>query len=103
MGPIIASGLVVLAMVGISLWGARVLPPGARVPLHHGIGGYGNWQPKAIALVTYPVIGAFLCGIVYSTARSEPATAIIFPVAMLLMAFGEYRAIVVAIRQSGRG
>jgi len=103
MGPIIASGVVVLAMVGISLWGARALPPGARVPLHHGIGGYGNWQPKAFALISYPVIGAVLCGVAFSARSSAPATDIIFPVVLLIMAFSEYRAIVVAIRQSGRG
>jgi hypothetical protein len=102
MGPIIASFMVVLAMAGISLWGARALPPGARVPLHYGFGGYGNWQPKTIALITYPVVGLVLCGVAFSTASARPAVSVIFPIALLLMAFGEYRAIVVALRRSGR-
>jgi hypothetical protein len=40
MGPIIAASVVALAMVGTSVWGAVTLPPGARVPVHRGLGGY---------------------------------------------------------------
>jgi hypothetical protein len=103
MGPIIAAGVVALAMVGISAWGAVTLPPGALVPMHHGIGGFNNWQPKAIALIAYPVIGLLVCGVIYASQSSgKPAATIIAPIALLLMAFTQYRAIVAAIRRSGR-
>jgi hypothetical protein len=104
MGPVIAAGVVVLAMVGISLWGAKALPPGALLPLHHGIGGYGNWKPKAIGLITYPVVGLFLGGITAATATSsDPAAAILLPIAMLAITFGQYRAIQVALREKRVG
>jgi hypothetical protein len=39
----------------------------ARVPLHRGPAGFGNWQPKALALITYPVGGAIVFAIVLTT------------------------------------
>jgi hypothetical protein len=103
MGLMIVAGVVVLAMVGISLWGAVTLPPSARVPMHYGIGGYRNWRPKMIALIAYPAIGLVVCGIIYASQSSgKPTATVIAPIALLIMAFTQYRAIVAAIRRSGR-
>lgn len=103
MGPIVAAGLVTLVMVGISAWGAVTLPPDARVPVHHGLGGYSNWQPKALALITYPVIGLLVCGIVYvSQSSGKPSATIIAPIALVIAACAQYGAVRAAIRQSGR-
>ena len=61
---LVVGALVLLAMVGISVYGWVTLPPDARVPVHRGPGGWGNWQPKAWALITYPVGGAVVFAIV---------------------------------------
>jgi hypothetical protein len=104
MGSVVAAAVVVVAMIGISLWGAKALPPRALMPLHHGIGGYGNWKPKAIGLATYPLVGLLLCGVTVTTAKSsDPAAAVILPLVMVLVAVGQYRAILVAIRESRVG
>ena len=50
-------GAELLAMILLSVYGARKLPPDARVPLHWG-GRRGNFQSKQTGLAAYPVIGA---------------------------------------------
>jgi len=98
--------LVLLAMVGISVYGWRKLPPDARVPVHRGPGGWGNWQPKARALITYPVGGAVVFAIVLTaTTRGKsgktPLEAIA-PLAILAIFFSQYFAVMAAIRNAGR-
>jgi hypothetical protein len=104
MGLVIAAGVVVLAMVGMSLWGAKVLPSGALIPLHLGVGGYGNWRPKVISLVAYPAIGLLVTGIAVAT-RSSGSTdkPVIVPFALVILAFAQYKAISVAISRSRLG
>jgi hypothetical protein len=105
-GTVVGGGIVLLAMVGISVYAWVTLPPGTRVPLHHGIGGYGNWQPKTIALISYPVIGAFVFAVVLgatSSAKSGKTTpAVIAPLVLLVIAVGQYFAVRAAIRNGGR-
>jgi hypothetical protein len=60
---LVVCGLLVLAMVGVSAYGARSLPPGARIPIHYGLGTYNNFAPKAIGLVMWPAGGAVAYGI----------------------------------------
>ena len=97
---------VLLAMVGISVYGWVKLPPGARVPLHRGPGGYGNWQPKALALITYPVGGAVVFAIAltatFSAISRKPALGLIAPLAFLAIFFAQYFAVMAAIRNAGR-
>lgn len=107
MGLVIAGAIIVLAMAGISLYGARVLPPGSLVPLHHGIGGYNNWQPKVLALIVYPVLGAVVYTILLvatggasSSGKSTPA--VIAPIVMVIVVISQYGAIRAAIRRSDR-
>jgi hypothetical protein len=54
---LIISGLLVLCMIGTSLYGARVLPADARVPLHYGLGSYGSYVPKTVGLILWPAAG----------------------------------------------
>jgi hypothetical protein len=93
-------------MLGISVYGWVTLPPGARVPLHRGPGGYGNWQPKTIALITYPVAGAFVFAVVLtvtSSAKSgKTASAIIAPLVILVIAVTQYFAVRAAVSNGGR-
>ena len=105
-GTVVTGGIVLLAMVGISVYGWVTLPPDARVPLHRGPGGYGNWQPKAIALITYPVGGAVVFAIVLtatSSAKSgKTASGFIAPLVMLVIAVTQYFAVRAAIGNGGR-
>jgi hypothetical protein len=55
---LIISGLLVLCMIGTSVYGARVLPADARVPLHYGFGSYGSFAPKTVGLILWPAAGA---------------------------------------------
>jgi len=107
MGLVIAGAIAVAAMVAISVYGARILPPGSLVPLHHGIGGYNNWQPKTLALIAYPAIGvlgyAIMLGATSSASSNGKTTpAIIAPIAMVVVAISEYGAVRAAVRQNGR-
>ena len=97
---------VLLSMVGISVYGWVKLPPGARVPLHRGPGGYGNWQPKALALIAYPVVGAVVFAIILAKTWSEipenAAFGLIAPLAILAIFFTQYFAVMAAIRKASR-
>ena len=103
---LVVGGLVLLAMVGISVYGWRTLPPDARVPLHRGPGGFGNWQPKARALITYPVGGAVVFAIVLTaTTRGKSGKTpleVIAPLAILAIFFTQYFAVMAAIRKASR-
>ena len=56
-------GLLVLAMIAVSARGWRTLPPDARVPIHHGLRGYGNYLSKTAGLVTWPAAGIVIYGL----------------------------------------
>jgi len=60
---LVIGGLLVLAMVGVSLYGARSLPPDARIPIHYGLGTYNNFASKTVGLVMWPAAGAIAYGI----------------------------------------
>lgn len=108
-GALAAGGVVLLAMVAMSVWGARALPPGARVPVHHGIGGYGNWQPKVFALITYPVAGALVFALIAGvvapggTSSGKSAPVLLAPVVLLIVAASQYGALRAAIRANANG
>jgi hypothetical protein len=106
-GTVVAGVIVLLAMAGISVYGWATLPSGARVPLHRGPGGYGNWQPKALALITYPVAGAVVFAVVLtatSSAKSgKTASAFIAPLVLIVIAVSQYFAVRAAISTGGRG
>ena len=101
---VVVGVLVLLAMVGISVYGWRKLPPDARVPVHRGPGGWGNWQPKARALITYPVGGAVVFAVVLTATSSAKSSALelIAPLALLVIFFTQYFAVMAAIRNAGR-
>jgi len=105
-GLLAGSGIVVLALVAISIYGARTLPPGSMVPVHHGIGGWNNWQPKKLALIIWPATGVLVFGILIAASSSASSSgkttpAVIAPIVLLVIAFSYYGAIRAAIRQSG--
>ena len=52
--------LLLVVIVGISVYGAVTLPSDTRIPLHYGIGSYGNFASKTVGLIMWPVGGAVL-------------------------------------------
>jgi hypothetical protein len=106
LGLVIFAGIAELVLFAISVYGAVTLPPGSRVPLHHGFGGWNNWQPKTIALIAWPAIGVVVFALLLiathgasSGGKSTPA--FVAPIVLLVVAFSYYNAIRAAIREGG--
>lgn len=98
------------ATLGVSSYAAVTLPPDAQLPVHHGVGGYGNWQPKRAALALWSgaavVVYVLLLVLVLGTAgasSSKLPPAIILPFAQLLVLLGHLGAIRAAARGRGVG
>lgn len=58
-----AGGLLVAAMIVVSVRGWLTLPPDARVPVHHGLRGYSQYLSKTAGLVTWPAAGIVIYGL----------------------------------------
>lgn len=107
LGLVVPGAIVVLAMVAMSVWGAVTLPPGSQVPVHHGLGGWNNWQPKKLALIVWPAISVFVYILLLATTSSasssgKTAPSVLAPIAMVVIAFSYYNALRAALRESGR-
>jgi hypothetical protein len=99
----VISGLFLAAMIGISLYGARTLPPDARIPLHYGLGSYNNFASKSAGLVVWPAGGAVLFAILAALAGhafrpshphgSGTTPLIILPIALAVVAASQWGAI----------
>lgn len=81
--PLVVEGLLVLAMVIVSLYGARSLPAGAQVPIHFG-GSYNNWVPKPLGLIIWPGVGIAVSVLLNVLARAEEGSLleIILPIVL---------------------
>jgi hypothetical protein len=53
-------GLLVLAMIAVSVRGWLALPSDARVPVQHGLRGYRRYLSKTAGLVTWPAAGVVI-------------------------------------------
>lgn len=105
-------GLLVLAMIAVSVRGWRTLPPDARVPIHHGFrGGYGSYLSKTAGLVAWPAAGTFIYGI-YAAVFAEGLVThsggdgmilIFLPLGLLILLKVQIGAIRVAADTSGPG
>jgi hypothetical protein len=71
---LMAGGLLVAAMIVVSVRGWLALPPDARVPVHHGLRGYGRYLPKAAGLVTWPAAGIVIYGLYAGVVAEDLAT-----------------------------
>lgn len=58
-----AGGLLVAAMIVVSVRGWLTLPPDARVPVHHGLRGYSQYLSKTAGLATWPAAGIVIYGL----------------------------------------
>jgi len=102
---LIIDGVLLLGIVGVSLYGSAHLPAGARMPTHLGPGGYNNWQPKAFALLTWPVVGAGIFVVLAVTARNHQQSSSLpigLTIALAVMLANEIGALRAALGQSGR-
>jgi hypothetical protein len=54
---LVIGGVILLAMIGVSWYGAVTLPGDARVPIHFGVSD-NNFVPKRAGLVMHPAAGA---------------------------------------------
>jgi hypothetical protein len=98
-------GVLVLAMIGVSTWGARTLPSDVRIPVHSGLGGYNNFRSKTFGLVSWPLGGLFVygiyCGITAGITHphgSAGPVSIIMPAVLLLLVVSQVGAIRAALR-----
>jgi hypothetical protein len=105
----VISGLLVGVMIGVSLYGSRILPPDARIPLHLGPGGYGSFASKTIGLIMFPVAGAVIFALLAGIAEhvikgnhggSGATPLIILPIALVVTAATQWGAIAVARRNT---
>lgn len=82
-------GLLLLAMVVVSVYGAASLPATARVPIHLGLGGYNSWVAKWIGLLVWPGIAIGLDALlhVYMSADAgvDSAMKVILPIALAVL------------------
>jgi hypothetical protein len=103
MSPItfIVLSVLLLGTVGVSLYGAAVLPPTAQWPLHLGPAGYGNWVPRNVGLLMGPAVAAVLYVILLVTARSSGLPTGL-AIALALMLANQIGALKAALTRSGR-
>ena len=97
----VVSGLLVGVMIGISFYGTRILPPDARIPLHYGLGGYGNFASRKTGLVVWPAAGAVIFalmvgvsqGVIKPNHGSNATAVIILPIALVVLVAAQWGAI----------
>jgi hypothetical protein len=105
---LIIDGVLVLAMIGVSLYGAAVLPPGARMPVHFGPVGYNQWVPRSVGLIMWPAGGVIVSVIIAVTVRHHQTHGDLGPVVGLSIALGiilvtQIGALAVALGRIRRG
>jgi hypothetical protein len=71
---LIIDSILLLGIIGLSLYGGARLPAGAELPMHFGPAGYGRWVPKNVALVLWPAIAAAIYVVLALSARSQQAS-----------------------------
>jgi hypothetical protein len=70
---LIIDSVLLLAILGLSVYGAVTLPAGAQLPMRYRLGGYANWMPKNAALLAWPALGVAVFAVMLTAGRSEHA------------------------------
>lgn len=87
---LLAQVVLVVAMLGVSGFGALALPPGAEVPVDFIPGAASNWVPKTVGLVLWPAVGVtvyVMTGVVAAAHEGADARAgVTFALALVLLA-----------------
>jgi hypothetical protein len=68
----VIGGVVLLAMICVSCYGAVTLPSDARVPIHFGIS-YNNFVSKRAGLIMHPAAGAVVLLLTTFASHGNPA------------------------------
>jgi hypothetical protein len=103
---LIIGGVLLLAIIGVSLYGAAALPSGAQVPIHFGPAGANRWLPKKTGLAIWPALGVIAYVIVLATDHDKgihgsPATGI--TVALCVILATQIGSLAVALTRGRRG
>ena len=103
---LIIDGVLLFVMIGVSLYGASALPPGARVPIHFGPASYNHWVPKNVGLTLWPAAGTVIYAILVITARGQrvnggPGPPAGLTVALAVMLVTQVGALWAALSRSG--
>ncbi len=102
LATLIIDSVLLFGIVGVSVYGARVVPPGVRLPMHFGPGGYGNWQSRNLVLLSWPVVAVAIYVYVAVSARNHGTSIpVALTFALLLMLVNSAGAIRAALRRSG--
>jgi hypothetical protein len=108
-GAVAVGSVLLVVMLGISVRAAVTLSPGAQVPISGRLGGYRNWQPKRVALALWSgsgvVVYAAILVIVGTAGWSNGrfTSAVILPVAQLVLIFNQVGAVRAARSRSAGG
>ena len=79
----------VVAMLGVSGFGALTLPLDAQVPVDFVPGAPSNWVPKTIGLVLWPAVGvivyflAGLVGVAHESAHAQAGITLLLALVLL--------------------
>ena len=73
MAALAVGGVLLLAMIGASGWGAAGLAAEAQVPIHLGSAERAYWAPKRVGLVAWPAAGALCYGVLGGISASGVA------------------------------
>jgi hypothetical protein len=107
MSPItLIDGGLLLAMIGVSLYGKVALPSGAQIPVHFGPGGYNRWVSKNVGLTMWPALGVLVYVILIVTSHDpgthgSPTTGL--TIALSIMLVTQVGALAVALSRGRRG
>jgi hypothetical protein len=104
-------GLLVLAMIAVSVRGWLTLPSDARVPIRHSLRGYGKYLSKTAGLVTWPAAGVVIYGLYIGVFAEGMAThyrrtgvpLLFLPAVLVVLITVQIGAIRAAGETSGRG
>jgi hypothetical protein len=104
---LIIESLLLLGMITVSLYAARILPHDAQVPVHFGPGYYNNWMPRNVGLVLHPALGAvvyviFVVTAFHARADGTSGPTIGLTLALVVMLLVQTGAIRIALTRSGR-
>lgn len=105
---LVIGGVVLLAMICVSWYGAVTLPGDARVPIHFGVS-YNNFVSKRVGLVLHPAAGAVFFVIFAFVGHGHSASGtsskapphVILPIVMCVLLVVQVGAIRVARRKAG--
>jgi hypothetical protein len=104
-------GLLVIAMVAVSIRGWLTLPAGARVPIQRGLRGYGSYLPRNAGLIIWPATGAVIYCAYIGVFAEDLAThyqgtgmpLLFLPIVLAVLVTGQMGALRAAGRTSVRG